>query len=1069
MASHPSNGDNQDNGIPTVTGANGSSFGGWDTIKLVLTPIASLRLTVLLFVLSIILVFCGTLAQVEEGIWTVVGKYFRTFSYVQIPFRIFYYIPGFKSFMPQPSEIQGSFPFPGGYLIGAVMLINLLAAHAVRFKLSWKRSGILILHAGIVVLLLGELVAGLCQVEGRMSIDEGGSADYVYHTETPELAIIKTSDPSHDEVVAIPKGLLKQGARISYEQLPFDVEIVRYMPNSVLRRPGPDVHNPASAGAGLEWVAVEKREGTGVDSEQRIDIASAYVNFLRKDNGQSLGTYLLSVWVSEEAQFDSQAQAVEVATGPSGWFHTTYEVALRFKRTYKPYTIHLIDFTHDRYPGTDRPKNFQSRVRLVDPSRNEDRLVPISMNSPLRYRGEAFCQRGFKPGDNGTILQIVDNPGWLMPYVACTMVTLGLLIHFLINLVGFLNKLVQSPSPAARVTQAPVKRKKSVPIPEPVTPTTTDTDWVKILVPAGVVLLAVGYLLSHVRPPMSPEGLDLHEFGKLPVQHDGRYKPLDTLARNSLMIISKRQTFEDGKEENQSAIRWLLDVFTRKGREHQVFRIENEEVLGLLDLEPRKGFRYSYNEFRAKIRKIDEQAGRAKSLEQSHRGAFHIKVMELDSQVDLYEQLEEMRIGMIPHERFPNQWVPYGIVAGHAEERVLERFQALFPNLDPSKLDRDQEEKLRARLLEELRSARGEISPIAVAIGDVLDAYKVNNAERFNDAVEDYRVSMQEAGVGLGRSDFEAVFNRLSLFYYCAALCVIAVALNCIGWFEWASVLRSAAFWLLAVTAVAFFFGLVSRMYLMERPFVFITNLYGTAVFIGFTCVLLGLILELIYPLGIGNLVGGVIGFVALIIAHHLSTDGDTLAQLQAVLDTNLWLATHVTTINFGYAATFVAGLLGIIYLVITAATRSDDNPVGVIVARVLYGVVCFATLLSFTGTVLGGIWADQSWGRFWGWDPKENGALLIVLWNALILHARWGGMIKRRGMAVLAAAGTMITAWSWFGTNLLGVGLHAYGFMSGTAVWLGRFWVTMLVFTAFGMIPTSVWRNWFPVATARR
>src|SRR5262249_51640141 len=152
---------------------------------------------------------------------------------------------------------------------------------------------------------------------------------------------------------------------------------------------------------------------------------------------------------------------------------------------------------------------------------------------------------------------------------------------------------------------------------------------------------------------------------------------------------------------------------------------------------------------------------------------------------------------------------------------------------------------------------------------------------------------------------------------------------------------------------------------------------------------------------------------------------------LQAVLDTNLWLATHVTTVTFGYGATLVAGFLAIVYVVCGLMTPLLQKEQANSLAKMIYGVVCFATLLSFTGTVLGGIWADQSWGRFWGWDPKENGALLIVIWNALILHARWAGIIKQRGMALLAIAGNIVTAWSWFGTNLLGVGLHAYGFKS--------------------------------------
>ena len=158
------------------------------------------------------------------------------------------------------------------------------------------------------------------------------------------------------------------------------------------------------------------------------------------------------------------------------------------------------------------------------------------------------------------------------------------------------------------------------------------------------------------------------------------------------------------------------------------------------------------------------------------------------------------------------------------------------------------------------------------------------------------------------------------------------------------------------------------------------------------------------------------------------------------MLDTNIWLATHVVAITTGYSAMFLAGMLAIIYIVRGVFTRSLERQTADSLSRMTYGVVCFATLFSFVGTVLGGIWADQSWGRFWGWDPKENGALLIVLWCAIILHARWGGYIEQRGLMVMAIFGNIVTSFSWFGVNMLGVGLHSYGFMQKGISLAGRF-----------------------------
>src|SRR4029077_5309003 len=198
------------------------------------------------------------------------------------------------------------------------------------------------------------------------------------------------------------------------------------------------------------------------------------------------------------------------------------------------------------------------------------------------------------------------------------------------------------------------------------------------------------------------------------------------------------------------------------------------------------------------------------------------------------------------------------------------------------------------------------------------------------------------------------------------------------------------------------------------------TNLYSSAVFIGWIGGILCVALELIFRNSIGNVVAAVIGVLTTVIAHYLAS-GDTLEMRRAVLDTNFWLATHVTCVTFGYVATLVAGAFGLALLLTCALEPVVGKPVVKLVGKMTYGVICFATLLSFTGTVLGGLWADYSWGRFWGWDPKENGALLIVLWNALILHARWGGMAKQRGVAVLAIFGNIVVAWSWFGVNMLG------------------------------------------------
>src|SRR5260370_25041757 len=267
-------------------------------IKKILTPLASLRLTVVMFVLAIALVFMGTLAQVDEGIFTVLTKYFRT-GIAWIPFRALVGVgQGFMGVSPD-AQVSGRLRFPGGWLIGGVLLLNLLAAHALRFKLTWKRSGILIIHAGIVLMMLGELATGLFAVEGRMPIPQGWTVNFVEDHRAIELAVVQHVDAKTDDVVAIPGSMIRKGELIRDEALPFDVKVIRYMPNSEIKKqPVSAGENLATAGDGLNEVAVEKPEVSGTDQEQMDDMPSAYVAFWKKGTDQSLGTYLVSKWFS---------------------------------------------------------------------------------------------------------------------------------------------------------------------------------------------------------------------------------------------------------------------------------------------------------------------------------------------------------------------------------------------------------------------------------------------------------------------------------------------------------------------------------------------------------------------------------------------------------------------------------------------------------------------------------------------------------------------------------------------------------------------------------------------------
>lgn len=360
----------------------------------------------------------------------------------------------------------------------------------------------------------------------------------------------------------------------------------------------------------------------------------------------------------------------------------------------------------------------------------------------------------------------------------------------------------------------------------------------------------------------------------------------------------------------------------------------------------------------------------------------------------------------------------------------------------------------------------------------VLAAYRAGDAEKFNQIVADYKKFFND----LGLADYDAEKVKLELFYHYSAPLFqalifygVAALLVVLTWVFYGVSLESlgigmqrSALIVLAIGSLIHTVGIVERVLITGKAPV--TNLYASSVFISWGSVLCGFLIDLIVryaspkasKLGLGALLGSIMGFVVIMVSFSLALRSDTFGKVEAVLDTQFWLATHVVCVTFGYVATFVAGALGLVYLVGSAFSPVFDKEVRRGISWIIYGIVCFALLLSFFGTVLGGLWADDSWGRFWGWDPKENGALLIVIWNALILHARWGGMIREKGLAILALGGNVVTCWSWFGVNELGVGLHSYGFTDGLLAIL--FWIAaghLAVVTIASLVPTRYWRGY--------
>jgi ABC-type transport system involved in cytochrome c biogenesis permease subunit len=1318
---------------------------GLDFVGKLLKPLASLRLTVTLFMLSIFLVVAGTLAQTEQDIWLVIDQYFRCFI-ADVELKVFFSEAFFPNmFLETRPDIQGRFPFPGGWLIGGLMAVNLFAAHTVRFKsqatgarlfsglvvigagmllttlvilsgsnkegfqggallnysqiwymllgglgiaalgcfyvclttpaeqqaekwmlgglggallvvLGWlmtqgasgqlndssmrilwqlmkatfagvvlyvgcylvfrKRAGIVLLHGGIGLMMLSELLVGTMAVESKMTLLEGETRSYVYDIREYELAIVDSTNSDEDDVVAIPQSMFdKPGEKlpftISHAALPFDIEVDQFFLNADIKGADKKSESPVDAGIGLQLHAREVDPVSGLGDE--FNIPAMIVTFKDKDGGGKIGTHLMSLLLAESDVLMGRPPGREIVTVKN----KPYDVSLRFRRSYKPYQLTLNDVRKDDYVGTDTPKNYSSDVHLVDTSRNVDRNVRIWMNNPLRFAGETFYQSGYNQLENGTettTLAVVTNTGWMIPYVSCMIVIVGMLGQFLLLLSRFLRR---RHAEDARLNAEPVVQSVDVtttlsnPVPRSAGP--RYGNGVMVALPLALSLLCMAWIGSKARTPQpTAEGFNLYEFGQIPVAYGGRVKPIDTLARNSLRMISDREevieTYEtDGKEKTRKlpATRWLLDIIANpeEGDKQKVFRIKNLELLTTLGLERREGFRYSLSEVMQNEVALVEQAKRAHTAREEKRlTIFDRKVLELESQIGVQrmiqtafkasdfepdmsheelvaivrrvQALRDRKLALaVPTEadEASKSWQSYyststrnaieqfakskgattsaevgaklvdsmsesaplmmtasflKLLQGASESesrpvpqiaaemtlrlsgnpflqeilrliadapadssaeeiigklpddkitelrqlRIRQSFQDMIsgvpagmrPVASSNPERRTFVDRMTAAAVEQIYGADGfstKTDPAASSLGQVLTAYEAGDAKAFNDGVQKHQetvAALAPQGFNSGKIRFESFFNNMAPLYYPLWIYLFAGILSFVAWLGWSVPLNRVAFWLIAATLVIHTFALISRIYISGRPPV--TNLYSSAVFIGWAMVVLGLVFEAVFKMGIGNLVAAIAGSSTLAIAHQLAGDGDTFTVLQAVLDTQFWLATHVVCITLGYATTFVAGLLGLIYVIAGVFSPNVDSATRRRLTSMIYGTLCFAIFFSFFGTVLGGLWADDSWGRFWGWDPKENGALVIVIWNALVLHARWGGMVRGRGMAILAIVGNIWTACSWFGVNELGVGLHAYGFREGMLKSLAIFIVSQFIIIAIGLLPLKMW-----------
>jgi ABC-type transport system involved in cytochrome c biogenesis permease subunit len=602
------------------------------------------------------------------------------------------------------------------------------------------------------------------------------------------------------------------------------------------------------------------------------------------------------------------------------------------------------------------------------------------------------------------------------------------------------------------------------------------------------------------------EGVSLKHLRKLAIMENGRIKPLDTFAQNMLKQFSGQSSFQ-----KKPAIQWLVRVlFTPEHTYNdKVFLITNPEVLDSINVERvgKARDRYSFSQLKEGLPILRQLAINASRIKENNRSFIENEIMTLYNKLYIFQQLLVSFQFLFPHPDFTvtdaetlkilnlpenkkhfsffdmierkrkllelktsiesksrMEWTP-------AETNLLDILKriAAWSNLYrdlpltiiPAAKKGETEEKKWLSPWDILSPlGDGTIRKELKLIRDFVQAYVDNDQEQFDRAVIPFnRLILEQSGgqVREGAISLEVFYNQVDPFYkakFFYGFSVLFLLLSFIMLKKW---FYRLGFLLLAAGFLLHMFGTIARMHIMLRPPV--TNLYETFTFTGLITVLLGIILELFKKRNIGIITGGLSGVVMLMIAGKYALEGDTMGMLVAVLDSNFWLASHVITIILGYAGIVLSGFIGHVYI-LQRIFRPGKKELLKNTFQAVYATQAFGIIFTFLGTVLGGIWADQSWGRFWGWDPKENGALLILLWSAILFHAKLANWIKETGMAFGTIIGVIAVSLAWFGVNLLGVGLHSYGFTSGVAKTLFIFILFELMFIFAGIFMLKAGKN---------
>ncbi|HNR34559.1 MAG TPA: cytochrome c biogenesis protein CcsA [Candidatus Hydrogenedentes bacterium] len=605
----------------------------------------------------------------------------------------------------------------------------------------------------------------------------------------------------------------------------------------------------------------------------------------------------------------------------------------------------------------------------------------------------------------------------------------------------------------------------------------------------------------------SPE--TVRQFATLAIQDGGRVKPLDTYAGFTLLKFNGRRSCANLAGQRLTPIQWLVDClfYPEQARQYKTFLVDNADVLAAIGIpyEKRRA-RYSYNDLLPARERLFDLAHSHMAKETKRRTLLENQIVNLAQNMLEFDRLTrflDFARGTYPvsenpavADLFPGQDecrlsallakgpdLARKFASFHGKEdaspdqkTAAQALSKLYRDVDkastnasilalyPPPTPEEREWRTLANLIGcalEGKSSCADAVPAIAAWEELVQARE--DRARFASlaaSLHDHLAGLASARGEYGKIALEVSYYRYSFFYYSLMLFVLGFIFIAVSWMApgrrpviWGATVSLAAATIL-LTA-----GITIRCIIRERPPV--TTLYETILFVTIVAVAVSLFMEWVNRQRVALALASVLGMVGLFLAgkYEAVEGADTMPSMVAVLDTNFWLATHVTTITIGYGAGLLAGALSHVYLLgRLMGWRRNDAAFYRSLTRMVYGVFCFSLFFSIVGTVLGGIWANESWGRFWGWDPKENGALMIVLWQLAVLHARLGGQIRDYGVHLGAVFGGVVVAFSWFGVNLLGVGLHSYGFTSGIHATLTAFYLIEAVVLAAGC--AAWWRD---------